>query len=273
MAENKSEFKYKLSEAVEKMSYDILPEAKPEDFEITTVAAVSEPFADARVRNKAAREKFKKMIDARTRQAKETLGLDKNLPERQANGNGKLVESASSDADNIMEAFRATKWVAQDKTNDVLSNELQSLNVYNESCYINATNLIYLRLNEAFKEAATAYKKEYASVVDKGIEESKQPSLKISLDENLFESIEDKKSINESKELNEAKIISDAREYKPWIGAIPVYEKIQEAGKLEDFYSLLDSAYPSGIDEQALNDLLWFDSDWIYEMLGMEVEE
>ena len=73
------EFKHKLSEAVEKMSYDILPEAKPEDFEVNIVAAVSEPFADARVRNKAAKERFKKMIDAKTEQAKKDLGLDNQL--------------------------------------------------------------------------------------------------------------------------------------------------------------------------------------------------
>ena len=55
------EFKHKLSEAVERMSYDVLPEAKPEDFEVNVVAAVSEPFADARARNKAAKERFKKI--------------------------------------------------------------------------------------------------------------------------------------------------------------------------------------------------------------------
>ncbi len=262
----KKEFKHKLSEAVEKMSYDVLPEAKPEDFEITTVAAVSEPFADARARNKAAKEKFKKMIDIRTKQAKETLGLDNQLKERQANGNGKLVESAGTD-DDIMEAFRSTKWVAQDKTNDVLSDELQSLNVYNERCYITATNLLYQRFNEAFKEASTAYKRDYAVITD-----GTAPA-KISLDESLFEAIENKKPVNNNKKLTEAKTITDAREYKPWQGAVTTYEKIQEAGKLDDFYALLDEAYPSGIDSQALNDLLWFDANWVYEMLGMEVEE
>ena len=71
----------KLSEAVEMKSYDVLPEVKPEDVEVNvnTVAAVSEPFADARVRNAKARETFKQMIAAKTEQAKEVLNLDDQL--------------------------------------------------------------------------------------------------------------------------------------------------------------------------------------------------
>ena len=136
--------------------------------------------------------------------------------------------------------------------------------------YIKVTNFLNLRIKEAFENA----RKQYISMLVEAVNESKKASVKISLDEGLFESVEEeKKPLTEGKKFKEARIISDAKNYKPWIGAVPVFEKIKEAGKLEDFYALLDDAYPSGIDEQALNDLLWFDSDWIYEMLGMEVEE
>ena len=37
--------------------------------------------------------------------------------------------------------------------------------------------------------------------------------------------------------------------------------------------NLIEEVYPEGIDRTALNDLLWFDDEWIYEMLGMKNDE
>lgn len=37
--------------------------------------------------------------------------------------------------------------------------------------------------------------------------------------------------------------------YTPWSGAISTYETIEEAGKLEEFESLIDELYPDGIEE------------------------
>lgn len=61
--------------------------------------------------------------------------------------------------------------------------------------------------------------------------------------------------------------------YQPWSGAISTYETIEEAGKLEEFESLIDELYPEGIEEVTLNDILWFESDWILESLGLSEEE
>ena len=61
--------------------------------------------------------------------------------------------------------------------------------------------------------------------------------------------------------------------YTPWSGAISTYETIEEAGKLEEFESLIDELYPDGIEEVKLNDILWFESDWILEQLGLSEEE
>lgn len=61
--------------------------------------------------------------------------------------------------------------------------------------------------------------------------------------------------------------------YSPWSGAIDTYNTIEEAGKLEEFESLIDELYPDGIEEVKLNDILWFESDWILEMLGLSEEE
>ena len=262
----------KLSEAVEKIGYDVLPEAKPEDFEVTTVAAVSEPFADAKVRNKAAREKFKKMIDAQTKQAKETLKLDDQLKDRQANGNGKLVEdirNAHEARKAIKDVFDGAYWDAYNNIREDLANRLEEGGVYNEPAFYYLPTTIESRLRALYMDIKDAYIRDYIKMQ----EYNKKNSNKISLDESLFEVVEDSKPINKNKKLTEAKIIADVREYKPWQGAVTTYEKIQAAGKLDDFYGLLDEVYPAGIDVQALNDLLWFESDWIYEMLGMEVEQ
>ena len=67
------------------------------------------------------------------------------------------------------------------------------------------------------------------------------------------------------------KIIST--KYTPWAGAVSTYETIEEAGKLEEFESLIEELYPEGIEEVTLNDILWFESDWILESLGLSEEE
>lgn len=341
------EFKHKLSEAVERMSYDVLPEAKPEDFEINVVAAVSEPFADARARNKAAKERFKKMIDVKTEQAKKDLGLDNQLKERQANGNGKLVEVLTGEEGEavklIKDIFEESHYTVSGYVQKNLAARLREDGVYSDSAFSGIPDLIDSSLKTLYENIQDKYIKNYTAM-----KEGKD-NVKISLDESLFTPVDEKadeedikeklaeklsseqaevlekvlrdtrdnldrylwqldtdvaekisqlkdderekllveiekliktfydKKLTESKEstekLTEAKIIHDAREYKPWQGAVDTYEKIQEANKLDSFFNLLDEAYPSGIDEQALNDLLWFDADWIYEMLGMEVEE
>ena len=50
-------------------------------------------------------------------------------------------------------------------------------------------------------------------------------------------------------------------------------ETIINEGKAEQFDSLIDELYPDGITDTQLNDLLWFEEDWIFEMLGIEIDE
>ena len=63
--------------------------------------------------------------------------------------------------------------------------------------------------------------------------------------------------------------------FKAWSGAVDAKKKIIEAGKVDEFNELIEELYPEGIDATTLNDLLWFDVDWLYENLGMieETEE
>ena len=41
----------------------------------------------------------------------------------------------------------------------------------------------------------------------------------------------------------------------------------------EQFDSLIDELYPDGLTDTQLNDLLWFEEDWLFEMLGIEIDE
>jgi len=71
------------------------------------------------------------------------------------------------------------------------------------------------------------------------------------------------------------RIINDTEtliRFQAWSGAVDTQNTIIEAGKAEEFEQLIDELYPDGISDVGLNDLLWFESDWIYEQLGMEME-
>ena len=61
--------------------------------------------------------------------------------------------------------------------------------------------------------------------------------------------------------------------YEPWSGAIDTFETIEREGKLDDLEQLLNEIYSEGMSETQLNDLLWFESDWVFEMLGIKDEE
>lgn len=63
------------------------------------------------------------------------------------------------------------------------------------------------------------------------------------------------------------------RGFEAWSGAIETKKIILDAGLEEEFEMLIDECYPEGLTDTELNDILWFDSDWVLDMLGIEVEE
>jgi len=74
------------------------------------------------------------------------------------------------------------------------------------------------------------------------------------------------------KVLDEALIyIDDISEFEPWAGAVDTWDKIVEANKLEELDFILEDFYPDGISRTALNDLLWYDGDWVLEQLGLKI--
>jgi hypothetical protein len=59
--------------------------------------------------------------------------------------------------------------------------------------------------------------------------------------------------------------------FNAWSGAKETKEKIINEGKANDFDSLIEELYPEGLSDTTLNDLLWFEEDWIFEQLGIEL--
>lgn len=61
--------------------------------------------------------------------------------------------------------------------------------------------------------------------------------------------------------------VEDKFDFKPWGGAVATYDELTE----EEFSWLLESLediHPEGISETELNDILWFETDFIAEYLG-----
>jgi hypothetical protein len=61
-------------------------------------------------------------------------------------------------------------------------------------------------------------------------------------------------------------------QFQPWSGAVDTWKRLEAADKLDELEWLLEDLYPDGIDETALNDLLWFEDDWVYNAVGMRTE-
>ena len=72
------------------------------------------------------------------------------------------------------------------------------------------------------------------------------------------------------KTINEDQTLQD---FNAWSGAISTKETIIENNKEQEFENLIDELYPEGLTETQLNDILWFESDWIFEMLEINEEE
>ena len=60
------------------------------------------------------------------------------------------------------------------------------------------------------------------------------------------------------------------KNFKAWSGAKDTLNKLIELDKCEDLEFILDDLYPDGLTETQLNDILWFEDEWIYETLGIE---
>lgn len=52
-----------------------------------------------------------------------------------------------------------------------------------------------------------------------------------------------------------------------WSGAVATVEALTDR-EFETVISCIEDCYPEGITETELNDIFWFEQDWIAELLG-----
>lgn len=71
------------------------------------------------------------------------------------------------------------------------------------------------------------------------------------------------------KTYNETKLV----DFQAWSGAVDTKNTIIDHDKQADFEYLIDELYPDGLSETQLNDILWFEPEWIFEQLGIETQD
>jgi len=58
--------------------------------------------------------------------------------------------------------------------------------------------------------------------------------------------------------------------FNAWSGATDTKNTIIEEGKADEFNDMIEDLYPNGLSETTLNDILWFEDEWIFETLGID---
>lgn len=61
--------------------------------------------------------------------------------------------------------------------------------------------------------------------------------------------------------------------HEVWQGAVDTLDRIEKEEKQDELMEFLESYFMDIPTMTEVNDLLWFESDYIFESLGMEVEE
>lgn len=64
----------------------------------------------------------------------------------------------------------------------------------------------------------------------------------------------------------------DLTNFKFWAGAKVLAKKLTYT-ELQQITEQLEDLYPEGMTETQINDLLWFEEDFICEMIGKNIEE
>ena len=68
------------------------------------------------------------------------------------------------------------------------------------------------------------------------------------------------------------RIITDTRldRFEPWSGAKYTFNVLEQMGMLDTLEAELEQEYPDGIEDGELNDLLWFEEDYLAQLLGFD---
>lgn len=62
------------------------------------------------------------------------------------------------------------------------------------------------------------------------------------------------------------------RNFEAWSGGEETLSRLYEHDCLDLFEAIIEELYPEGIDETYLNDLLRFDADWVFGIVGLRSE-
>lgn len=65
----------------------------------------------------------------------------------------------------------------------------------------------------------------------------------------------------------------DLDTFEAWSGGEDTLNRIRRAGKTRELESILEDLYPTGMSKTELNDLLWFQSEEVFNWLGMRTIE
>lgn len=129
-------------------------------------------------------------------------------------------------------------------------------------------NGLYIAPNEDYDNIARDLSKAYQEILQ---EVASGHDLGYGVDDYMDEGVESSARHRSKKNVNaDLKIICELGEYQPWLGAVETYNRIKDAGKLDDFEMLMEESYPEGMTMTELNDILWFEPEWVFEMLGMD---
>ena len=67
------------------------------------------------------------------------------------------------------------------------------------------------------------------------------------------------------------KEITSLLEFTPWSGAIETYNKLLKAGKAEEFVDHLEEVFAGDdVSETEINNMLWFEPETCYELVGLD---
>ena len=67
------------------------------------------------------------------------------------------------------------------------------------------------------------------------------------------------------------KEITSLLEFTPWSGAIETYNKLIKAGKAEEFVDKFEQVFAGqDVSETDINDILWFEPETCYELVGLD---
>lgn len=67
--------------------------------------------------------------------------------------------------------------------------------------------------------------------------------------------------------------ITSISDFQAWSGAKRTIEKVYEYGKEDELFELCDQVFDGSCTEMELNDFLWFEADYIFNELGISIDE